>query len=133
MGVHDEDGERQLSEPPATREELISLLTKAFTALAKGAGNPLGIVALRIHAEGRPKHQIQIRSELKERSTMRSTWQCNNDTFFVAMQSLAAAKLQIQCLNLFHDADMKLFALAGDQLNLIVTGTVLISRMFWQP
>ncbi|ENH67390.1 hypothetical protein FOC1_g10007168 [Fusarium oxysporum f. sp. cubense race 1] len=49
---------------------------------------------------------------------MRSTWQCNNDTFFVAMQSLAAAKLQIQCLNLFHDADMKLFALAGDQLNL---------------
>ncbi|EXA36164.1 hypothetical protein FOVG_13262 [Fusarium oxysporum f. sp. pisi HDV247] len=119
MGVHDEDGERQLSEPPATREELISLLTKAFTALAKGAGNPLCIVALRIHAEGRPKHQIQIRSELEERSTMRSTWQCSNDTFFVAMQSLAAAKLQIQCLNLFHDADMKLFALASDQLNLI--------------
>ncbi|RKK37799.1 hypothetical protein BFJ66_g12805 [Fusarium oxysporum f. sp. cepae] len=74
MGVHDEDGERQLSEPPATREELISLLTKAFTALAKGTGNPLGTVALRIHTEGRPKHQIQIRSEVEERSMMRSTW-----------------------------------------------------------
>ncbi|KAH7470134.1 hypothetical protein FOMA001_g14470 [Fusarium oxysporum f. sp. matthiolae] len=73
MGVHDEDGERQLSEPPATREELISLLTKAFTALAKGTENPLGTVALRIHTEGRPKHQIQIRSEVEERSTMRST------------------------------------------------------------
>ncbi|KAF5646407.1 f-box domain protein [Fusarium tjaetaba] len=119
MGVHDEDGERQLSEPPATREELTSLLTKAFTALAKGAGNPLGIVALRMHAEGRPKHQIQIKSELEERSTMRSTWQCTNDTFFVTMQSLAAAKLQIQSLNLFNDTDMKLFALASDQLNLI--------------
>ncbi|KAM5381566.1 hypothetical protein BFJ63_vAg5869 [Fusarium oxysporum f. sp. narcissi] len=119
MGVLDEDGERQLSEPPATREESISLLTKAFTALSKGAGNPLGIVALRIHAEGRPKHHIQIRSEVEERSTMRSTWQCSNDTFFVAMQSLVAAKLQTQYLNLFHDADMKLFALAGDQLNLI--------------
>ncbi|RKK53272.1 hypothetical protein BFJ67_g5195 [Fusarium oxysporum f. sp. cepae] len=71
MGVHDEDGERQLSEPPATREELISLLTKAFTALAKGTGNPLGTVALRIHTEGRPKHQIQIRSEVEERSMMR--------------------------------------------------------------
>ncbi|KAF5565737.1 hypothetical protein FPHYL_4138 [Fusarium phyllophilum] len=69
MGVHDEDGERQLSEPPATREELISLVT--------------------------------------------------NDTFFVAMQSLAAAKFQIQSLNLFNDTDMKLFALASDQLNLI--------------
>ncbi|KAK2693444.1 hypothetical protein QWA68_007038 [Fusarium oxysporum] len=67
MGVHDGDGERQLSEPPATSEELISLVTKAFTALVKGVGNPLGIVALRIHAEGRPKHQIQIRSELEER------------------------------------------------------------------
>jgi hypothetical protein len=58
MGVHDEDGERRLSEPPATREELIKLLTQAFTTLAKGPGNPLGIVALRIHAEGRLKHQI---------------------------------------------------------------------------
>ncbi|WKT51121.1 hypothetical protein QSH57_016091 [Fusarium oxysporum f. sp. vasinfectum] len=74
MGVHDEDGERQLSEPPATREELVSLLTKAFTALAKGTGNPLGTVTLRIHTEGRPKHQIQIRSEVEERSMMRSTW-----------------------------------------------------------
>ncbi|EXK29301.1 hypothetical protein FOMG_14458 [Fusarium oxysporum f. sp. melonis 26406] len=73
MGVHDEDGERQLSEPPATREELISLLTKAFTALAKGTENPLGTVALRIHTEGRPKHQIQIRSEVEERSTMRTS------------------------------------------------------------
>ncbi|KAF5587284.1 hypothetical protein FPANT_6964 [Fusarium pseudoanthophilum] len=119
MGVHDEDGERQLSEPPAAREELTSLLTKAFTTLAKGAGNPLGIVALRTHAEGRPKHQIQIKSELEERSTMKSTWQCTNDTFFVTMQSLATAKLQIQSLNLFNDTDMKLFALASDQLNLI--------------
>ncbi|KAG7405455.1 hypothetical protein Forpe1208_v015025 [Fusarium oxysporum f. sp. rapae] len=93
-------GERQLSEPPATREELINLLTKAFTALAKGAGNPLGIVALRIHAEERPKHQIQIRSELEERSTMRSTWQRSNDTFFVAMQSLAAAKLKFNALGI---------------------------------
>ncbi|RBQ78365.1 hypothetical protein FVER14953_08765 [Fusarium verticillioides] len=98
MGVHDED---------------------AFTALAKGAGNPLGIFALRIHADGRPRHQIQIKSELEERSTMKSTWQCTNDTFFVTMQSLAAAKLQIQSLNLFNDTDMKLFALASDQLNLI--------------
>lgn len=50
---------------------------------------------------------------------MRSAWHCSNDTFFVTMQSLAAAKLQIQCLNLFNDTDMKLFALASDQLNLI--------------
>ncbi|KAH7236879.1 uncharacterized protein BKA55DRAFT_694502 [Fusarium redolens] len=103
MGVHDEDGERRLSEPPTTREELIKLLTQAFTTLAKGPGNPLGI----------------IKSELEERSTMRSTWQCSNDTFFVVMESLAAAKLQIKCLSLFHDTDMKLFALASDQLNMI--------------
>nr|RBR00041.1 hypothetical protein FVER53263_08765 [Fusarium verticillioides] len=35
------------------------------------------------------------------------------------MQSLAAAKLEIQSLNLFNDTDMKLFALASAQLNLI--------------
>ncbi|KAF4961527.1 hypothetical protein FGADI_151 [Fusarium gaditjirri] len=116
MGVHDKDGERQLSEPPATREELISLLV---AVLAKGPGNPLGIVSLRIHAEGCPKHQIQIKNDLEERSTMKSTWQCSKDTFFVAMQSLVAAKLQIQCLNLFRNTDMKLFALASDQFNLI--------------
>ncbi|EWG49168.1 hypothetical protein FVEG_08765 [Fusarium verticillioides 7600] len=86
MGVHDEDGERQLSGPPGTREELTSLLTKAFVALAKDTGNPLGIVALGIHAEGRPKHQIQIKSKLEERSAMKN---------------------------------MKLFALASAQLNLI--------------
>ncbi|KAF5979572.1 f-box domain-containing protein, partial [Fusarium coicis] len=119
MGVHDEDGERQLSEPPATREELTSFLAKASTVLAKGAGEPLVIVALRIHAEGRPKHHIQIKSELEERSTMKSTWQCTYDTFFVTMQSLAAAKLQIQSLNLFNDTNMKLFALASELLNLI--------------
>ncbi|KAF5694346.1 hypothetical protein FDENT_1212 [Fusarium denticulatum] len=80
---------------------------------------PLGTVALRVHAEGRPKHHIQIKSKLEERSTMKITWQCTNDTIFVTMLSLAAAKLQIQCLNLFGDTDMKLFALASDQLNLI--------------
>ncbi|KAF5715983.1 hypothetical protein FMUND_6628 [Fusarium mundagurra] len=88
MGVHDEDDERQLSEPPVTREELISLLTKAFTALTKDSGNPLGIIALRIHAKERPKHQTQIKSELEERSTMKSTWQCTNDTFFVVFAAM---------------------------------------------
>ncbi|KAG9495998.1 hypothetical protein J7337_012569 [Fusarium musae] len=64
MGVHDEDGETKSSEPPATREELTCLLTKAFTALAKGAGNPLGIVALKSHAEGHwTAPQIRAKAE----------------------------------------------------------------------
>ncbi|KAF4340121.1 f-box domain protein [Fusarium beomiforme] len=119
MGVRDEDGERQLSEPPATREELIDLPTQAFKALAQSSGNLLGTVALGVHAEGRLKHPIQTRMQLEERSRMRSTWQCGNDTFFITMQALAAAKLQSQCLNLFHGFDMNLFALASDQLNII--------------
>ncbi|SPJ79599.1 uncharacterized protein FTOL_07990 [Fusarium torulosum] len=121
VGVHDEDGERYLREPPGTREELVDLLTQAFNILMKGGGNPLSYLGLRIDSAGplTPGHQIQIKTELEARSTSKSAWQCSIDTFFIAMQALAASKLQIEKLNLLNDEDMKLFALPSDQLNII--------------
>ncbi|CAJ0543095.1 Ff.00g004070.m01.CDS01 [Fusarium sp. VM40] len=121
VGIHDEDGERRLREPPATREELVYLLAQAFNGLVKGGVNPLSYLGLRIDSLGplTSGHQIQIKTELEARSTSKSAWQCSIDTFFVAMQALAASKLQVEKLNLFNDDDMKLFALPSDQLNII--------------
>ncbi|KAH6951708.1 hypothetical protein DER45DRAFT_576894 [Fusarium avenaceum] len=121
VGIHDEDGERRLREPPATREELVHLLAQAFNGLAKGGVNPLSYLGSRIDSLGplTSGHQIQIKTELESRSTSKSAWQCSIDTFFVVMHALAASKLQVEKLNLFNDDDMKLFALPSDQLNVI--------------
>ncbi|KAM0346202.1 hypothetical protein ACHAPU_005624 [Fusarium lateritium] len=121
VGIHDEDGERRLDEPPATRQELIRLVTQAFDGLVKNGNSPLLYLDLRIDSMGPLKsgHQIQIKTELEERSTSKSAYQCSIDTFVIAIEALAASKLQVKILNIFNDDEMKLFALPSDQLGLV--------------
>ncbi|KAF4962593.1 hypothetical protein FSARC_9371 [Fusarium sarcochroum] len=118
VGIHDDDGQRPLDEAPAAREELIDLLAQAFTVLVESGVKPLTLLNLRIDIGGAGRRPIP-KTELEARSTSRSAWQCSNDTFFIAIQALAASKLQIQGLNVFNDLDMKLFALASDQFNIV--------------
>ncbi|KAF5000516.1 hypothetical protein FGRMN_1683 [Fusarium graminum] len=121
VGIHDEDGERRLSEAPATRQELIRLLTQAFNGLVQNGNSPSLHLDLRIDSVGpiKSSHQIKIMTELEEWSTSRSAYQCSVDTFFVAIEALAASKLQIETFNIFNDDEMKLFALLSDQLGAV--------------
>ncbi|KAF5018299.1 hypothetical protein F66182_9724 [Fusarium sp. NRRL 66182] len=121
VGIHHDDGTRVPKEPPATREELLELLTRGFTAIAQGDSTCLTSLHLRIDVGGslRSGHRPKPKTELELRSTSKSAWECTNDTFFLALQALTASRLPVQSLNMFNDTDMKLFGLASDQLDTI--------------